>query len=146
MLHELILVGNLNCRQTADPDCRAKLMKMSKWPTHVAKPARCALSFTLTHSTPVLSSCLLTSTLRQTIERIRNRLIVLLLCCAWWEERMCARRLWMWALVICESTLQTARGGRYWWTVRFWGLFLNKKKKEEKRWHFMIMARFLWTL
>lgn len=48
MLHELILVGNLNCRQAADPRCRAKkkkkLVKMSKWPTRVAKAnALCAI-------------------------------------------------------------------------------------------------------
>lgn len=71
MLHELILVGNLNCRQAADPRCRAK-KKTKNWrkcpndQLEWLKPTRCALSFTCIHSTPVLSSRSLTSTLRQT--------------------------------------------------------------------------------
>lgn len=72
MLHELILVGNLNCRQAADPRKKNKTTTTKNWrkcpndQLEWLKPTRCALSFTFIHSTPVLSSRSLTSTLRQT--------------------------------------------------------------------------------
>lgn len=69
MLHELILVRNLNCRQAADPRKKTTTKNWRKCPNDQLewlKPTRCALSFKFIHSTPVLSSRWLTSTLRQT--------------------------------------------------------------------------------
>lgn len=99
------------------------------------KPLGCALSFTLAYSTPVLSYCLLTNTLRRSNERVRNRLIVSILCCA--ERGEAVRAVDVRALMISESTPQIVQGRQMLRSSLCLGSFFGRKKK----WHSTIMVR-----